>query len=305
MISVGLDVGGSFVKAVVMDEDGKVGRARFAAPTGGLVGFLASAVDEVTAARRPHRVGVGMAGLVEWPAGYFVGGPHVPERGLAVADELEALVGCEVVVDNDANLAAYAELTSGAAQGVDSALVLTLGTGIGAGLIMDGQVVRGSSFAGEVGHTSLVPGGGECECGRMGCWETLASGVILDRRAEDLAEEIARIVQTRETVTGSDLVRAAQSGHRASIDALADVGRNLGLGIVQLSLILDPEVVAIAGGPSEAGVLLTGPASEAIASTGALEGRGSRPQVVAAHHRGWAGAVGAAGLARDWKRNDR
>jgi glucokinase len=182
-------------------------------------------------------------------------------------------------------------------------LVLTFGTGIGAGIVADGALYRGASFAGEVGHMIMAPEGRRCACGQRGCWETLVSGSRLDRLAAELLAAapdgtLARLV-AGETPTGRHLVAAAEAGDAAARSVLAEAGRWLGRGVANLVAVLDPEVVVVGGAVAQAGDLLLEPARSQIPSV--LEGSAHRPPVslLPAALGPSAGAVGAALLALD------
>ena len=210
-------------------------------------------------------------------------------------------------MDNDANAAAWAEYRFGAGQGSSVMVCLTLGTGIGGGLVINGQLFRGTyGMAGEWGHMIAVPGGHWCECGNRGCWEQYASGNALVREARELARTKSptahRLLElvggNPDTITGPDITAAAIAGEPNSIELLADVGTWLGRGIANLAASLDPEVVVIGGGVSAAGDLLLLPAQRAFSRT--LTGRGFREEarLVLAHFGNDAGLIGAADLAR-------
>ena len=210
-------------------------------------------------------------------------------------------------MDNDANATAWAELRFGAAQGRRDVLCITLGTGIGGALVIDGLVFRGANgLAGEFGHMQVVPGGRRCECGNRGCWEQYSSGNALVREARELVHtESPLAARLRELVggdadliSGATVTRAAREGDPAAEEILRAVGTWLGTGLAGLVAGFDPELVVIGGGVSEAGDLLLEPAREALARN--LTGRGHRPvpPVVAARLGPSAGMIGAADLAR-------
>ena len=203
-----------------------------------------------------------------------------------IRDRLEELLGLPVVVDNDANCAALAELTTGAAMGTRNAVVMTLGTGIGAGIIADGAVYRGGSFAGEAGHMTMIPDGDPCECGRRGCWETLVSGRRFGAGARRIMKAdpsgiLATIVGDAEP-SGSYLGIAAAAGDVAARDAVVEAGRWLGRGVANLVAILDPEVVVVGGAAVAVGdVLLAAAREEARPVRG-----GCRPSAAAPNRSG-------------------
>jgi glucokinase len=215
--------------------------------------------------------------------------PHLSWRDEPLRDVLERRLGLPVVVDNDANTTARAEMRFGAGRGCTEALCVTLGTGIGGAVVVRGEVVRGSQgLAGEFGHMQVVPDGLPCECGQRGCWEQYSSG-----------RAIARVGRANGGLDGPAVTAAARAGERWALEAFDEVGTWLGVGLAGLVSALDPQLIIIGGGLSEAGDLLLEPARTAL--SGRLPGRGFRtePRVVAAELGPDAGFIGAAMLARD------
>ncbi|HUP17358.1 MAG TPA: ROK family protein [Acidimicrobiia bacterium] len=305
MDSIGIDIGGTSIKAVRLGVDGVV-EQNDEVPFTGTPGEMIGRVADLVASLRQSAtgsVGVGIAGLVRWPEGVFVWGPHVRGENLALRQRLAELLGLPVVVDNDANCAALAELRMGAAKGSRNAVVMTLGTGIGAGVIADGVVYRGESFAGEAGHMTMIPDGDPCECGRRGCWETLVSGRRFGEEARRLMRIdprgiLASIVGGAEP-NGSFLGLAAASGDVGARDAVIEAGRWLGRGVANLVAILDPELIVVGGTAVAVGELLIDTArEEAVRSVeGSSHRRPIRIEVAQCGPR--AGAIGAALLARE------
>jgi glucokinase len=306
MITVGIDVGGTFLKAAVMSDGLVIAEASEAVPAVGVLDFVGGVASRLAHEHHAEAVGVGLAGLVRWPEGVFVWGPHVAGEGIAYRAELGARLAVPVVVDNDANLAAFAEATAGAAAGFEHVLMLTFGTGIGAGMVFGGEIYRGRSFAGEMGHMTIQPDGLLCACGRRGCWETLVSGARLDRLATDLVAQapegtVARLAGTS-VATGAHLSAAAEAGDPAARAILADAGDWLGRGVANLIAVLDPDVVVVGGAVAQAGRWLLDPARSAIAShlTGS-DHREPAPLLEARFGR-MAGSVGAGLLAATMNR---
>ena len=245
-------------------------------------------------------IGLGAAGLVTWPEGRLIWGPNVAGRDVPFKELLVERFGLPTVVDNDANLAAWAESQVGAAQGYQHVLLVTLGTGIGGGSVIDGRIHRGRSFAGEVGHMVVDVGGPRCTCGQRGCWETFASGRRLDQIARDVAAAdpaglTARLAENG-PATGGHLTEAATRGDSRAAQAVAEMGAWLGIGLASLVVILDPEIIVVGGGGARAGDILLEPARQSMMEV--TEGstfRASTP-VVAAQLGEDSGMVGA-GLA--------
>lgn len=306
---VGVDVGGSKVLAAVVSPDGTVLR-RVTAHTPGrhaeservletITGAVTAVAEGVVAA-----VGVAAAGFVDTGGGRVMFAPHLPWRGEPVRDLLAQRLGCPVLLDNDANCAAHAEATYGAARGASTVVAVTLGTGIGGALLVEGRLVRGrNGMAGEFGHMQVVPDGAPCECGGRGCWEQYSSGHALVRAVRArLGQEPSVLVEAcagdPERLTGPMVTAAAEDGDLLAHQAFASVGGWLGVGLANLVAAIDPDVVVVGGGVSAAGDRLLEPARAALARS--LVGVEHRvvPPVVAAALGPQAGAVGAADLAR-------
>jgi glucokinase len=233
--------------------------------------------------------------------------PHLAWRNEPLRDALADRIGQPVTVENDANAAAWAEYRFGAAQDARVVVCVTLGTGIGGGLVVSGVLYRGAYGVGtEYGHMTVVPEGRRCACGNRGCWEMYASGTALARDARELADispvAAHRLLELaggdREALTGPLVTQAAREGDPAAVEIYTAMGQWLGRGLANLAAIIDPEVFVIGGGLSEAGDLLIAPARETFRRS--LTGRGFRPfaGVTLAHLGPDAGLVGAADLAR-------
>ena len=234
--------------------------------------------------------------------------PHLAWRNEPLRDDVAAALGdLPVIVENDANAAAWAEWRFGAAQGESRLVCVTLGPGIGGAIVLDGVVQRGRwGMAGEFGHMVVVPDGRRCECGNRGCLEQYASGNVLGREARELAEAGSPVTVPLVERAGGDIsqlvgpliTEAAMDGDPVAIELFDEVGRWLGIGLANLAAALDPGTFVIGGGVSDAGELLLGPARESFRRT--LTGRGFRPEarIVKAALGPESGMVGAADLAR-------
>jgi glucokinase len=291
--AVGVDVGGTRIKAVRLVEDQVVDRSEVETPRtpDGIVAAVA-ALSAALGEGLP--LGVGLAGLVDVREGKLVWGPHLPGEDVAVADPLRRSLGVAVTVDNDANLAALAESRMGVAAGLDPMIMLTLGTGIGMGIIISDRIYRGRGFAGEVGHVTVEPDGQPCACGRRGCWETRVSGRRLDAEARRLLGPGA---------LAADLVETARAGDPPAIEALAEAGRWLAVGVEALALALDPAMVVVGGAAVRAGDLLLGPARTRLEATEGARHRKSLP-LLAGILGADAGAIGAAILAGEEQQHE-
>lgn len=277
-------MGGSRIKAVVLDETGQVldseGR-----PTPGDPDAILDVAAGLAGSLAPGRpVGLALAGLVDHRKGVLRWAPHLPGTDVPYRSELADRLDVPVLVENDANAAAVGEARLGSGAGSRFMVMLTLGTGIGMGIIDEGRLVRGRAHAGEVGHVTVDRDGSPCACGRTGCWETRVSG----RRFE---AEAFRVLGP--SATAPDLVEAARRGHQAALDSVSDAAGWLARGIEALALVLDPEVIVVGGAASAAGDILLDPARRLLEST---EGAGHRTvtRVEAGILGSDAGAVGAA-----------
>jgi glucokinase len=213
-------------------------------------------------------------------------------------------LGMPCQVDNDASMAAYGEFRFGAGRGYRHLLLVTVGTGLGGGIVADGRLFRGANgFAAEIGHIIVEPGGPLCGCGNRGCWEQVASGGAIGRVGREAVREHPHSILWRladgdpSKVTGKVVTEAAQRGDEVSVGIVAEAGRRLGEGIAGLVNVLDPQVVVVGGGVIVAGDLLLDPARASYLE--AVEGPEHRPRVpiVPAQLGNDAGAVGAATLA--------
>jgi glucokinase len=305
---VGIDVGGTKILGIALDAQGERIGVPVRVPTPAGDGPLFDAIVAVVEALGAgfDAVGVGIPGLVDRTGRLAVGANLPGVVDVAIGAELERRLEVPVTVDNDATCATWAEVRLGAARGADDAVLVTLGTGIGGGIVAGGVLQRGANgFAGEPGHMVVDPNGPPCPCGRRGCWERFASGSGLGRLARDAAEagRGARLVTLAggdpELVKGEHVTVAANEGDPDALAVLRDFGWWAALGIANLVNILDPEVVVVGGGLVEAGEVLMEPIREAYRVL-VLSGD-ERPDVriVPAELRGEAGAIGAALLAHD------
>ena len=310
-VVVGVDIGGTKVLAGVVDADGAVtATARRTTPgrrvvTSRVEDALVEAILEAADGRPLIGAGVAAAGFVDSAGERVMFAPHLPWQGEPLRDLLEDRLGCPVALDNDANCAARAEAHHGAARGAGSALVITMGTGIGGAVLLDGVVVRGANgMAGEFGHMQVVPDGHACECGRRGCWEQYSSGNALVRDVRGLmADEPSVLAEMSDgnpdLITGPMVTSAAEQGDLVARRAFASVGDWLGVGTANLVAAFDPELVVVGGGVSAAGERLLDPARAALHR--ALVGAAHRvvPRIVAAELGPQAGMIGAALLVQD------
>jgi len=323
-VTLGIDVGGTKVLGLAVDESGQVlsearvptpgihHRTEHASERAELVEAMASVATELARdvglsnAVTTLRVGVGVPGLVD-DSGVLRFAPNLPIGvGMDIGNVLsERLGGARVVVDNDSTCATVGEWAYGAAKGASDAVMVTLGTGIGGGVIADGRVVRGANgFAGEIGHMVVDPGGPVCPCGRRGCWERYASGSGLGRLAREAAQadRLIEVVSLAggdpEAVRGEHVTAAAAAGDEDARAVLEELGWWLALGLANLANILDTGTFVIGGGLTEAVRLVLDPVRAAFDEM--MEERHQRPEVavVLAILGEKAGAIGASLVAR-------
>jgi glucokinase len=309
-LAIGVDIGGTKVAGGVVDESGAIiDRERRETPGLDVAETESTIVEVVRALAARHEVaavGIGAAGWIANDHATVLFSPHLAWRNEPLRDALAAQLGLPLIVENDANAAAWAEYRFGVAAQQPVVVCVTLGTGIGGGLVLDGSVYRGAyGIACEYGHMTLVPDGRRCACGNLGCWEMYASGRALARDARELAGEspaaaaaMLELAGSVDGLTGPVVTAAAAGGDPAALSICTTMGRWLGRGLANLAAVLDPSMFVIGGGVSVAGELLVRPAREEFAHT--LTGRGFRPvaAVELAALGPDAGLVGAADLAR-------
>ncbi len=310
--TIGVDLGGTKVVAGAVDSDlGIRSRARREVAGLGrqeLIDVVLSAIEEarVGLPDEPAAVGIGVPATFDHSVGRVVSSTHLPLEDVAIEDLLAERIGLAVAADNDATCAALAEHRAGAAVGAANAVVMTIGTGIGAGIVMDGKLRRGAhGAAGELGHIPVEPNGLKCGpgCRGTGCLETRVSGPALEREAERVAaarpeSALGKAATAGGPLRGARVVELAHDGDLAALDAVGRVGHWLGIGLVAVANLLDPDVVVVGGGVSAAGELLLEPA-RAVLREQALPPAAARMQVVQAKFGADAGLLGAALLAAD------
>lgn len=308
----GFDIGGTNIRAEVLGADVAVGQgARRSDRPDSMAGIVEEICDmvrgmEEALAEPVAALGVGCAGLVD-RSGVVATSPNIP----AIADfplrsMLTERLQRPVAVENDATAALRGEMEGGAATGVADALLVTFGTGIGAALLLDGEIRRGAhGLAGEAGHMVLAPDGPECLCGRRGCWEQLASGEALGRAARAAAGAGKapalrdRVAGRTAALRGEHVGELATAGDPVARRLLREFSSWVALGLNNLILVLSPEVVVVGGGLSELGEVFLAPVRDTLGEIFVEQGRRPPVQVRRARHGDRAGVVGAAHLALD------
>jgi len=304
---VGIDLGATNIKGALVNVEGHIleeksiptevdgGVEHVMSRMMGVIRYLVSLAGKVPVTG----VGIGCPGQVNVRKGIFHGGPNFPGwKDVPLVFEIERRIGIPVVIDNDANLAALGEYAYGGGKGVENMLLLTLGTGVGGGLILNGELYRGSSdAAGEVGHTVISLDGPLCGCGRRGCLEAyVGTKGILERLREKLEGGRRSVLSGKEEVTPKDIGEAADGGDEVAIEVLRETGELLGVGLANFANILNVEKIVIGGGVADAGELLLGPARERMERE-VLKVVRESVRVVKAELGNLAGRIGAARLA--------
>ena len=308
--AIGIDLGGTKMLLGVLGEEPRAlweSRERSAGESEDeLVELVVREIGEARAARNGEveAIGMGIPATIDRERGVALSAVNLPIEDLPLRDLVAERTGLPAFLDNDANVAALAEHLFGAARGARNAVMLTIGTGIGGGLILDGRLYRGASGAGaELGHMPIDLDGPRCQgnCPGRGCAETMASGTAIGREGRTAAERepdsaLGRLLAAGEKIDGKVVTELAQGGDEIAIGVFDRVGRNLGVALAGYANIFEPEVIVIGGGVLAAGDLLLEPARAELAAR-ALPPM-SRTPVVAAELGEDAGMIGAAAMAR-------
>jgi glucokinase len=334
-VMLGVDIGGTKVAVGAVTRDGGIRGELITAPTdtSGPEGFVMSVLAVLRDATEQLKdeilgIGLGCAGTVDWQRGAIIESPNLPIADEPLRGTVAGALGLPTVLDNDANVAALAEARLGAARGCRHVVMLTLGTGVGGGIVLDGKTFRGANgSAGELGHTIVMGGQDPCQCGRRGCLEAYASGTALERYARQIADgagpglasqratatgdasaqaesltgspeytRALRELAARAELDGEAVGRLALQGDPAAKAAVLEVSRWLGMGLANFANIFNPEVIVIGGGLSTLGELLLAPARDIMRKM-AIQPNGEVARVQAAIMGNTAGVVGAGILA--------
>jgi glucokinase len=316
-LAVGVDIGGTKISAGIVTASGEVLRYERQPLLNVLdESSTTTIVDELVDSLlqdypNVSGIGIGCAGFVEWPSGIVRYAANSAYRGYLIRDHVAGRTGMRTVIDNDANVAMWAEHCVGAAKGHRIAVGLTVGTGIGGGACLDGQILRGSSGLGlEIGHIVVDPRGPRCGCGNVGCLESRVSGTALARRAREAAagaggEHLIEIAGSPENVSGETVFAAASQGDKLALALYDEMGFWLGIGIACLVTLFDPTVVVLGGGMMAAGELLLRPTRESLAEHVYARSNRRLPSLCQAKAGSRAGVVGAALLAFDGAHSSR
>lgn len=300
-VAVGVDMGGTKLLVAAVGSDGTIlARERMTSPRGDPDDLVARVTAAVTRLGPGLPVGVGVAGIVSRD-GVVRYGPNINFRDLDLQGRLRRNLEVPVIVRNDATVALFAELHAGAARGTRDVVMLTLGTGVGGGIVAEGRLVEGTNgMAGELGHLTVDDGGRRCGCGGRGHLEAYASGSAIGLRAQQLLNETdeASSLRAIDLVDGEAVASAAANGDELALRVLREGGYWLGVGLVSICNALDPETVIIGGGASASAARFLVPEAVEILAERIL-GAGHRPvpPVVSAELGDDAGTIGSALLA--------
>ena len=310
--AIGIDIGGTKVLGGVVTGTGEIlATARRDTPREGgraLTEAIANVATELVQQYPVDSIGVSAAGFISSDRQTMLATPNISNwNGINLVSELTEILHKKIVLENDANAAAWGEFKFGAGRGRSDLMMLTLGTGVGGGLILGGSVFRGAFGIGaELGHIRIVPEGQLCGCGIRGCLEQYASGSALMRHAReaiDASPLLARNLLERgdgtiEGLRGNDITEAARDGDPVAIAAFNTMATYLGAGIASLCAVIDPSCVVLGGGVIDAGELFLGPTRDAALRLIPFSGKHPYPEIVAAVLGNHAGLVGVADLSR-------
>jgi len=311
-LSIGVDIGGTKILGGVVDESGNILTThREPTPVEGgnvLTEAIIGVIQELLAQYPAKTVGISAAGFVSSDRKTMLAAPNIANwNGINLGDAISKAVSLPTVIENDANAAAWGEAKFGAGQGIENMLMITVGTGVGGGIVNSQGLYRGAyGVAAEFGHLRVVPGGHPCGCGSHGCFEQYASGNALRRFVREAiaenpsggAEILAHGNGTVEGIEGGHITQAARNGNAIAKQAFTDVAHYLGAGIASLSVVLDPEAVVIGGGVIDAQDLFMDQLHEALITYMPFSGKHPNPKILPALLGNDAGLVGAADLAR-------
>jgi glucokinase len=309
-----VDLGGTNLRTAILSPDGNIldrhKEATYAAD--GWSRVVARLIENIKRQRESAvqkgfevcAVGVGAPGVIQVDKGIVVKSPNFPDwNNLPLKDQLEKALGVPVFLENDANAAALGEQWRGAGQGIRSMLLLTLGTGVGGGIILADKIWHGADgMAGEIGHMTLIPDGRLCTCGNVGCLEMYASarGIVQSYR-EALEKSSIQVSDALKKVTSEQVYEAARAGNEIAVRVMKDMGRMLGIGIASLINIFNPERIVIGGGVKDAWPLFIDATREEVMKR-AFEVPAKRTEIVPSQLGDDAGMVGAAAVALQFEK---
>lgn len=307
MLKVGIDIGGTKIAGGVVDQDGRIiEKLRVDTPvdTRALADAVVDMAHHLSARHDVTAVGVAAAGFIDRDRATVIHAPNIAWRNEPLKATLEGRIDVPVTIENDANAAGWAEFRFGAGRDVDNMVMLTMGTGVGGAVVLDGKLFRGGhGIGGELGHIRFTRDGLPCGCGQSGCLEQYASGRALQREANAIADgggigaALAELRAEKGSISGPAISRLVLAGDPGATEALRRVATALGEGCGGFQAVLDPELFVIGGGVAQLGEELLGPVR--IAYEKSLPGYGDRPiaDFAIAQLGNDAGLIGAADLA--------
>jgi glucokinase len=314
-VVIGVDLGGTNLRTAILSPDGNIldrhKEATHAAD--GWENVVARLIENIKRHRKSAiqqgfdvaAVGVGAPGVIQADKGIVVKSPNFPDwNNLPLKDQLEKTLGIPVFLENDANAAALGEQWRGAGQGIRSMILLTLGTGVGGGIILDNKIWHGADgMAGEIGHMTLIPDGRPCTCGNIGCLEMYSSarGIVQSFR-EALGETTGGVPDQLRQISSEQVYEAAGAGNEIALQVMKDMGRMLGIGIASLINIFNPERIVVGGGVKDAWPLFIGATREEIMKR-AFAVPAKRTEIVPSQLGDDAGMVGAAAVALELQKS--
>ncbi|MBW4031382.1 MAG: ROK family protein [Acidobacteria bacterium] len=310
MHAIGIDIGGTKIAGALVSESGEILRTlKRPTPAGDPVAIVQNVVELVTELGDGEDViaaGVAAAGFVDATQSIVYYAPNINWRGEPFREHLSQLLpGLDITIDNDANAAGWAEYRFGVGRGCTDMTLLTIGTGVGGAVIVDGNLLRGAyGAAGEIGHLRVVPGGLPCGCGQRGCIEQYGSGRSLLRYANDIADaggiglNLAAAREAAGQLDGTIVGGLIEDHDPGALAALRELGSWLGQASASIGAVLDPQLFVFGGGVAAAGELLLEPIREAFLAHLPARGFHPEPTFAVAELVNDAGVVGAADLAR-------
>lgn len=278
---IGIDLGGTFVKAGVVDENCNI-VAKASVDSADVAGDAEKVADRMVECARQalananltmddvESIGIGTPGSVDPNTGMIIYANNLNFLNTPMRQYLEARTGKKIYLENDANVAAYGEVLAGAAKGYNDAIVITLGTGVGGGIIIDGKIYSGfNHFGGELGHAVIVKGGRQCTCGRKGCLEAYSSATALIKMTQEAMEankdsKLWEVAKTLEEVNGKTAFDAMRLGDPVGAEVVNQYIQYLGCGLANFVNIFQPEILLIGGGISKEGETLLAPLREIL-----------------------------------------
>ncbi|CAN5492591.1 ROK family glucokinase [soil metagenome] len=310
MHAIGIDIGGTKIAGALVSESGTILRTlKRPTPAGDPVAIVENVVELIQALGDGEDLvaaGVAAAGFVDATQSIVYYAPNINWRGEHFRDALmQLLPGLDITIDNDANAAGWAEYRFGAGRGATDMTLLTIGTGVGGAVIVDGRLLRGGfGAAGEIGHLRVVPGGLPCGCGQRGCIEQYGSGRSLLRYANEIADaggiglNLAAARDSAGQLDGTIVAGLIGDRDPGALAALRELGSWLGQASASIAAVLDPQLFVFGGGVAAAGELLLEPIREAFLAHLPARGFHPEPTFAVAELVNDAGVVGAADLAR-------